>query len=373
MRLLIATDAWHPQVNGVVRSIERMTEAGAGLGIETVLLTPADFASLPMPGYAEIRLSLVTAARVLARWDRLAPTHVHIATEGPIGHAVRGACLRRGQPFTTSYHTRFPEYLAARAPVPEAWSYAWLRRFHAAGSGTMVSTPSLERELSAKGFAGLMRWTRGVDTDLFRPREGDPFPGLPRPIFLSVGRLAVEKNLSAFLALDLPGSKVVVGDGPDRARLQALAPDARFLGALTGEALARAYAGADVFVFPSLTDTFGIVLLEALACGVPVAAYPVTGPLDVIGGTGAGALDADLRAASLAALSVPRARCRAEALRYTWAESARQFYENIALAHAVGPMRAVPRRRFRTGAGDTVLPPGEASDLGPAAEDKRFA
>ena len=352
MRLLIATDAWHPQVNGVVRSIERMTEAGSSLGVETVLLTPAGFASVPMPGYSEIRLSLVTSAGVLARWDRLAPTHVHIATEGPIGHAVRAACLRRGQAFTTSYHTRVPEYLAARAPVPEAWSYAWLRRFHAAGSGTMVSTPSLERELSARGFAGLMRWTRGVDTELFRPRQSDAFLGLPRPIFLSVGRLAVEKNLSAFLSLDLPGSKVVVGDGPDRARLQAMAPDARFLGALTGEALARAYAGADAFVFPSLTDTFGIVLLEALACGVPVAAYPVTGPLDVIGETGAGALDRDLRAAALAALSVPRARCRAEALRYTWAESARQFYENIALAHALGPMRAIPRRLRGGAAGD---------------------
>ncbi|MFG5118948.1 glycosyltransferase family 4 protein [Methylorubrum sp. POS3] len=372
MRLLIATDAWHPQVNGVVRSIERMTEAGAGLGIETVLLTPADFASLPMPGYAEIRLSLVTKGRVLARWDRLAPTHVHIATEGPIGHAVRGACLRLGQPFTTSYHTRFPEYLAARAPVPEAWSYAWLRRFHAAGSGTMVSTPSLERELAGRGFTGLMRWTRGVDTDLFRPRDDSAFPGLPRPIFLSVGRLAVEKNLSAFLDLDLPGSKVVVGDGPDRARLQAMAPDAHFLGALTGEALARAYAGADAFVFPSLTDTFGIVLLEALASGVPVAAFPVTGPLDVIGGTGAGALDTDLRAAALAALNVPRARCRQEALRYTWAESANQFFDNIVLAHAVGPMHA--RRRVATGGrideGDAAPPDLTGRD---EAEGKRFA
>lgn len=344
MRLLLATDAWHPQVNGVVRSVERMAEAAAGLGVEPLMLTPADFASLPMPGYSEIRLSLVTRGRVLARWKRLAPTHVHIATEGPIGHAARAACLSRGHAFTTSYHTRFPEYLAARAPVPEAWSYAWLRRFHAAASGTMVSTPSLERELGARGFTRLMRWTRGVDTDLFRPRDGTALPGLPRPIFLSVGRLAVEKNLDAFLALALPGSKVVVGDGPDRARLQALAPDAHFLGALTGEALAEIYASADAFVFPSLTDTFGIVLLEALASGLPVAAFPVTGPLDVIGGTGAGALDTDLRAAALAALQVPRARCRAEALRYTWAESARQFYDNIAQAHALGPMHRTARR-----------------------------
>ncbi|MBK3403356.1 glycosyltransferase family 1 protein [Methylorubrum populi] len=348
MRLLLATDAWHPQVNGVVRSVERMAEAAAGLGVEPLMLTPSDFASLPMPGYSEIRLSLVTRGRVLARWKRLAPSHVHIATEGPIGHAVRAACLSLNQPFTTSYHTRFPEYLAARAPVPEAWSYAWLRRFHAAASGTMVSTPSLERELAGRGFTRLMRWTRGVDTELFRPRDADaaadPFPGLPRPIFLSVGRLAVEKNLAAFLALDLPGSKVVVGDGPDRARLQALAPGAHFLGALTGEALARVYASADAFVFPSLTDTFGIVLLEALASGLPVAAFPVTGPLDVIGGTGAGALDTDLRRAALAALTIPRERCRAEALRYTWAESARQFYDNIATAHALGPAPRSPRR-----------------------------
>ncbi|MEH3118426.1 MAG: glycosyltransferase family 1 protein [Methylorubrum populi] len=344
MRLLLATDAWHPQVNGVVRSVERMAEAAAGLGVEPRMLTPADFASLPMPGYSEIRLSLATRGRVLERWKRLAPTHVHIATEGPIGHAVRAACLSLGHAFTTSYHTRFPEYLAARAPVPEAWSYAWLRRFHAAASGTMVSTPSLERELTGRGFTRLMRWTRGVDTDLFRPREEDALSGLPRPIFLSVGRLAVEKNLAAFLSLDLPGSKVVVGGGPDRARLQALAPDAHFLGAMTGEALARVYASADAFVFPSLTDTFGIVLLEALASGLPVAAFPVTGPLDVIGGTGAGALDMDLRAAALAALQVPRARCRAEALRYTWAESARQFYDNIAQAHALGPMHRTARR-----------------------------
>ena len=347
MRLLLATDAWHPQVNGVVRSVERMAEAAAGLGVEALMLTPADFPSLPMPGYREIRLSLITRGRVLSRWERLAPTHVHIATEGPIGHAVRAACLSRGQAFTTSYHTRFPEYLAARAPVPEAWSYAWLRRFHAAASGTMVSTPSLERELAGRGFTHLMRWTRGVDTDLFRPRdeetEAGPLRDLPRPIFLSVGRLAVEKNLAAFLSLDLPGSKVVVGDGPDRARLEALAPDAHFLGALTGEALARVYASADAFVFPSLTDTFGIVLLEALASGLPVAAYPVTGPLDVIGGTGAGALDADLRTAALAALAIPRARCRAEAMRYTWAESARQFYDNIATAHAPGSARRSAR------------------------------
>ena len=340
MRLLIATDAWHPQVNGVVRSLQHMVDAAGARGCETVLLTPSDFRSMPMPGYPEIRLAWATRRRVAERWAGLAPSHVHIATEGTLGHAVRRHCLATGQPFTTSYHTRFPEYLAARAPVPESWSYAWLRRFHGAARGTMVSTPSLEQDLRARGFRNLMRWTRGVDTALFRPEAG-PAPAaladLPRPLFLFVGRLAVEKNVEAFLRLDLPGAKVVVGDGPDRARLEALAPAARFLGTRTGAELAALYAAADVFVFPSLTDTFGIVLLEALACGTPVAAYPVTGPLDVIGATGAGVLDHDLRAAALAALAVPRAAARAEALRYGWGESARQFYANIADAHETEP------------------------------------
>ncbi|WP_375407727.1 glycosyltransferase family 4 protein [uncultured Methylobacterium sp.] len=337
MRLLIATDAWHPQVNGVVRSLEHMAQAGRAFGFDTVFLTHQDFASFPLPGYPEIRLSYATKSKVARLWEELAPTHVHIATEGTVGYATRRFCLDRGRPFTTSYHTRFPEYLAARLPVPEAWSYAWLRRFHGASNGIMVSTPSLERELAGRGFTGLMRWTRGVDTDLFCPQASDALDGLARPIFLFVGRLAVEKNVAAFLDLDLPGTKVVVGDGPDRARLAALHPAAHFLGMRTGPDLARVYAAADVFVFPSLTDTFGIVLLEALASGLPVAAYPVTGPLDVIGGTGAGILAHDLRAAALAALDITRETCRAEALRYTWAESARQFFGNIEQAHGMPP------------------------------------
>ncbi|MEA1832294.1 glycosyltransferase family 1 protein [Methylobacterium durans] len=345
MKLLIATDAWHPQVNGVVRSLEHMAEAGRGLGFDPVFLTHQDFPSLPLPGYPEIRLAYAARRKLEARLAAIAPTHIHIATEGTVGYAARRCCLAQGRPFTTSYHTRFPEYLAARAPVPQAWSYAWLRRFHGAASGTMVSTPSLERELTGRGFTNLMRWTRGVDTDLFRPQDSDALEGLPRPLFLFVGRLAVEKNVAAFLALDLPGTKVVVGDGPDRARLAALAPEARFLGTRTGADLARIYAAADVFVFPSLTDTFGIVLLEALACGLPVAAYPVTGPVDVVGATGAGVLDADLRRAAIAALATPRARCREEALRYTWAESARQFYANVELAH----QRGGPRKRAENG------------------------
>ena len=343
MRLLVATDAWHPQVNGVVRSLEHMEAAGRALGYDPVFLTHQDFRSVPLPGYPEIRLSYATKRKVAARWGELAPTHVHIATEGTVGYATRRYCLAEGRPFTTSYHTRFPEYLAARAPIPESWSYAWLRRFHGAACGTMVSTPSLERDLAARGFTNLMRWTRGVDTELFKPQPSpqpsDVLDSLPRPIFLFVGRLAVEKNLDAFLSLSLPGTKVVVGDGPDRARLEAIDPKAKFLGTRTGADLASVYAAADVFVFPSLTDTFGIVLLEALACGLPVAAYPVTGPLDVIGGTGAGVLDGDLKTAALAALRIPRERCREEALRYTWAESARQFYANIESAHARAPVK----------------------------------
>lgn len=338
MRLVIATDAWRPQVNGVVRSLEHMLAQAPRFGVEVALIAPDGFRSLPLPTYGEIRLSLASPAALVRHLDGADPTHVHVATEGPIGWAARAACLREGRPFTTSYHTRFPEYLAARAPVPPALSYAWLRRFHNAGRGTMVSTPSLERELLGRGFRNLLRWSRGVDTALFRARP-DASLGLKRPVFLYVGRLAVEKNLGAFLELDLPGTKVVVGDGPARGRLRQLYPEACFLGPLGGESLAQAYAAADVFVFPSLTDTFGIVLLEALASGLPIAAFPVAGPLDVVGDSGTGVLDADLRAAALAALDIPRERCRAFAERFGWRESARQFYGNIAAA-LPGPGRA---------------------------------
>lgn len=338
MKLLIASDAWHPQVNGVVRSLEQMVRRAPEHGFETTLLTAGNFPSLPMPGYPEIRLAYAARARVAERWRAERPTHVHIATEGPVGFAARRHCLSHGLPFTTSYHTRFPEYLAARLPVPEAWSYAYLRRFHGAARGTMVSTASLQGELEARGFTHLMRWTRGVDTERFRPAApGAPPPAeladLPRPLFLYVGRLAVEKNIAAFLSLDLPGTKIVVGDGPDRGRLQGLAPGARFLGTRTGAALSAVYAACDAFVFPSLTDTFGIVLLEALACGLPVAAFPVPGPNDVVGGTRVGVLDQDLRAAALAALDLSRSECRAEALRRGWDVSARQFFGNIIEAH----------------------------------------
>jgi len=335
MRLLVATDAWRPQINGVVRSLEYMAAEAPGFGAEVAFLTPERFHSLPMPTYPEIRLSLAMPDHVSRILDETRPTHIHIATEGPIGLAARFACRRQGRTFTTSYHTRFPEYVSARAPIPEAWSYRALRWFHQGACGTMVSTPSLERELRSRGFQRIMRWTRGVDTTLFRPR-GERILDAPTPVFLFVGRVAVEKNLEAFLALDLPGTKVVVGDGPARADLERKYSRARFLGPLAGEELARVYASSDVFVFPSLTDTFGIVLLEALASGLPIAAFPVTGPVDVLGTSGCGVLGNDLREAAVAALEIPREKCRAYGETFTWRESARQFFGNIATAHPKG-------------------------------------
>lgn len=338
MRILIATDAWHPQVNGVVRSIEAMATEARRAGAAFELLTPAGFRSRRMPTYPDIRLAFAAAKSVSARIAAWRPDHVHIATEGPIGLAARRACLDTGRLFTTSYHTNFPDYLAARAPVPRSWSYAWLRWFHNAGSGVMVSTPSVARELRTRGFRNVMRWSRGVDHEMFRPRE-DSVLDLPRPIFLYVGRVAIEKNIEAFLELTLPGTKVVTGDGPSRMALEQRYPEATFLGMQTGEKLARIYASADVFVFPSRTDTFGIVLLEALASGLPVAAYPVQGPSDVIGDSDAGVLNEDLGVACREALAVPRERARAFSLKYTWAESARQFLDNVlnARADAVPP------------------------------------
>ena len=331
MRVLVATDAWHPQINGVVRSLEHMAAEAPAFGAQLSFLTPEGFRTVPLPTYPEIRLALIgrrAAARAIRDFD---PDHIHIATEGPIGFAARAACLREGRAFTTAYHTRYPEYVAKRVPIPESWPYWVVRRFHAPAAAVLVATPSLERELAERGFRRLVRWSRGVDTELFRPRT-EGLLDLPRPIFLFVGRVAVEKNVEAFLRLDLPGTKVVVGDGPARPALEADHPDARFLGVLEGEALARAYASADVFVFPSLTDTFGMVLLEALAAGTPVAGFPVTGPMDVLGESGCGVLDADLGRAAHAALDVPRERCRAYALGFGWHESARQFFAHVASA-----------------------------------------
>ena len=332
MRILIVTDAWRPQVNGVVRTLEKLAEALHQRGVEVEFLTPEGYPTLPLPSYREIRLALVTARQVAKRIEAVAPDSIHIATEGPLGILARRACLASGRTFTTSYHTRFPEFLSARTPVPESWSYACMRRFHNSGQGMLVATPSLAAELDAKGFTNLKLWTRGVDTELFNPEKRSQKMvelDLPRPIFLNVGRVAVEKNLPAFLDLDLPGSKVVVGDGPDIAQLKARYPDVHFLGTRLGEELAGIYAASDVFVFPSRTDTFGNVLLEALASGCPVAAYPVTGPIDIISDNQCGVLSEDLRTAALAALDVPRENARNRALAYSWDECAVQFLSHL--------------------------------------------
>lgn len=344
MRVVVATDAWHPQVNGVVRTLTSTAEAAAKLGIDVSFVTPEGFPTLPLPTYPDIRLALPFGAGVAGRLDQLSWDAIHIATEGPIGIAARRYCLRRGIPFTTSYTTRFPEYISARCPIPEAWTYALLRGFHAKAAVTMVSTASLFSELQQRGFNNLGLWTRGVDTELFAPARAVPL-NLPRPIFLSAGRVAVEKNLEAFLSLDLPGSKVVVGDGPQLAELRQRFPQATFLGMRRGQELAGAIAAADVFVFPSLTDTFGVVQLEALACGVPVAAFPVMGPRDVIGHVPVGALDADLRAACLAALQIPRERCRDFALAHSWETSARQFLGHLRTVSVPSAARVDPLRQ----------------------------
>jgi glycosyltransferase involved in cell wall biosynthesis len=330
-RVLVATDAWQPQVNGVVRTLKSLAANARRLGTTIEFLTPEGFPSLPLPTYPGLRCALPSPWEIARRIERAAPDAIHIATEGPVGLMTRRYCSKRGLPFTTSYTTRFPEYISARFPIPEAWSYELLRRFHAAAAVTMVSTPSLMTELAGRGFEHLGSWTRGVDTDLFKPERAIDL-GLPRPIFASMGRVAVEKNIEAFLALDLPGTKVVIGHGPQEAELRRRFPDVRFFGELTDEVLAAHLAAADVFVFPSKTDTFGIVQLEALACGVPVAAYPVTGPRDVIGSNPVGVLDDDLRAACIGALGVSREACRAFALTHSWESSARQF---LGHAHCV--------------------------------------
>jgi len=337
MRILIATDAWHPQVNGVVRTLTSLARIAATLGADIEFLTPDGFPSVGLPTYPGLRIALPNRRKIAARIEAASPDAIHIATEGPIGWSVRAYCRRHKLAFTTSYTTRFPEYIAVRSIIPASFSYAVLRHFHAAAAMTMIATPSLRQELGAKGFRRLGFWGRGVDTTLFAPDEPAELD-LPRPIFMTMGRVAVEKNIEAFLSLDLPGSKVVVGDGPQRAELQRRYPKARFLGEKTGKDLTAHLAAADVFVFPSRTDTFGVVQLEALACGTPVAAFPVTGPLDVIADHPVGALDQDLRSACIRALGMSRETCRNFALERSWENSARQFIGNLS---ALQPSRSL--------------------------------
>jgi glycosyltransferase involved in cell wall biosynthesis len=338
MRILVATDAWHPQVNGVVRTLTMMAEAAKGFGVDVSFLTPESFRTVGLPSYADLRVAIPSRRKIARLIDEAKPDNIHIATEGPIGFSARAYCRRRNIPFTTSFHTRFPEYISARFPIPESWVWAGLRRFHGASSAVMAATPALATELRDRGFRNVVLWPRGVDANLFHPRQVDL--GKPKPIFLSVGRVAVEKNLEAFLNLDLPGTKVVVGDGPARTALEAKYPEALFTGALQGEALAVAYASADVFVFPSKTDTYGLVLLEALASGVPVAAFPVTGPKDVIGASPVGVLSDDLRQACLKALEISPQDCLKFAAGHTWEASARAFVNNISHVRAEIAARA---------------------------------
>lgn len=330
MRIALVSDAWLPQVNGVVRTLTTIAEEVRALGHELVTISPDRFHTIPCPTYPEIRLALAPGRGVRRLLEEAQPEAIHIATEGPLGMAARRYCLTRGLPFTTAFHTRFPEYVSARFRLPVGLGYAWLRRFHRPSRGIMVAAPSIRRELERRGFSAIRPWSRGVDAELFAPERRAEFPNIPRPIFMAVGRVAVEKNLAAFLELDLPGSKVVVGDGPQLAELKRRFPAAHFIGRHEGLSLARCYASADVFVFPSLTDTFGLVMLEALVSGVPVAAFPVTGPIDVIGEAPVGRLDADLRKAALACLEIPRSACRDYALRFSWQATARQFLENLA-------------------------------------------
>jgi 1,2-diacylglycerol 3-alpha-glucosyltransferase/glucuronosyltransferase len=330
MRILLVTDAWYPQVNGVVRTLEALAHELESAGNTVEIIAPGEFYSVPMPGYPEIGLAMVLSATIRKRIARIDPQMIHIATEGPLGIAARSACIKLGLRFTTSYHTRFPEYLRARAPVPLKWTYAWLRRFHRPAEACLVATQSMASDLRSRGFGNIVVWPRGVDRSLFRPWPEDTLVRemqWKRPVFLNVGRVSVEKNLEAFLGLDLPGTKLVVGEGPARGSLERKYPDCVFVGNKTGIELVRHYSVADVFVFPSRTDTFGNVLLEALACGVPVAAFPVPGPIDVIGTSSAGVLNEDLGMAAIAALDLPKSAALSLAATYSWAECARIFID----------------------------------------------
>lgn len=354
MRILIATDAWHPQINGVVRTLSALVPMVERRGATVRMLTPEGMPTLGLPSYRSIRLALPTPRRIAREIEAFRPDAIHVVTEGTIGHFVRSYCLSRARLFTTSFHTRFADYAAARWPIPDGWIWAWLRRFHNAGRLVMAPTPSLADELTSRGFRAVALWPRGVDTAAFRPRAVSlPWP---KPIFLSVGRLAVEKNLDAFLSLDLPGTKLVVGDGPAAADLAHRFPDAVFLGARQGEALAEIYAGADAFVFPSRTDTFGLVLLEALASGVPVAGFPVAATADVIAGAPVGVLDEDLRSACLRALTLSPADCRRHALAMSWQRSADCFLANVERANAGAWAKAGRTRQHPRDLGAVSIP-----------------
>ncbi len=324
MRIAIVTDAWHPQRNGVVRVLATLGGKLVELGHTVEVIDPGAFATIPCPSYPEIPLALAPRRRLARMLDAFAPDAVHLATEGPLGWAGRAWALARDLPFTTAYHTKFPHYIRARTGVPLSWPYGVMRRFHGPAGAVLCPSASVHAELKEWGFTNAVEWSHGVDTTAFHPQPKD-FIDLPRPLFLYVGRVAVEKNLPAFLSLDLPGSKLVVGDGPARAGLMRRFPRAHFRIANGDAELARYYAAADCFVFPSRTDTFGLVMLESLAAGVPVAAFPVSGPRDVIGDAAVGVLDEDLGRAAMAALDLSPMACRIHAQRFSWDAVARQF------------------------------------------------
>jgi glycosyltransferase involved in cell wall biosynthesis len=335
MRILLATDAWEPQVNGVVRTLTRTVAECRAMGHQVEVVSPDQFKTFPLPTYPEIKLAMGAYEPVQERFRSFEPESIHIATEGPIGLAARRICVDWKLPFTTSYHTKFPEYVSARLPLPLSAGYAYMRWFHGPSGRIMVATPTMRDELERHGFRNISPWSRGVDTELFHPSKAaaDVYAGLERPIWLNVGRVAVEKNIEAFLALDLPGTKVIVGDGPQRDELAARYAKALFLGPKFGEDLAAYYAGADVFVFPSLTDTFGLVILEAMASGAPVAAFPAAGPVDIVPNSGAGmlaeTLTSGLKEACLDCLKLDRAGVRRFAERYSWRASSEEFVRNL--------------------------------------------
>lgn len=335
-KILLVTDAWEPQVNGVVRTLSSTNRELKAMGCEVEVISPADYPNtVPLITYSEIRLALGARDDVEDRFLAFAPDAVHIATEGTLGWDARAICLKHKFPFTTSYHTQFPEYVTARFKWIPLWAgYRYMHAFHDKSGRVMVATPTMQKQLELQGFRNTAIWSRGVDIEQFHPRlrgvDGGIYPAdLPRPIFAYVGRVAVEKNIEAFLKLDLPGSKVVVGGGPALDELKAKYPSATFTGPKFGEELARYYADADVFVFPSFTDTFGLVILEAAACGTPVAGYVAPGPQDILPGTGAGIVDDDLQKACLEALKLKREDARALAERYSWRACAEDFRRNL--------------------------------------------
>lgn len=331
MKITLVSDAWHPQINGIVTTVVQLSRALQGLGHTVQILAPDRFRTWRCPGYPDVGLAFLCGPRLRPWIERFEPEAIHLVTEGPVGFAARRYCRRSGIPYTTSFHSYFPEYLKLRAGLPPSVGYAYLRWFHHRSERVMVAADHVSRDLRRKGFSRLVHWPLGVDTDLFRPGEKDLITD-PRPVFLYVGRVAIEKSVEDFLRLDLPGTRYVIGDGPQRRELERRYREVRFQGYLQGEELSRFLAAADVLVFPSKTDTFGLVLLEALACGVPIAAYPVQGPADVIRDDRVGILDPDLKRAALRALELDPADCRRYALAWSWERSARRFVELLALA-----------------------------------------